>query len=140
MRSRLVPLLVPAAFFCVPVAAEPLDALPAARSCVVSEVSPVDAAPGGQALYRITFQNFCGSPRSFFWCAEHPERPVPAAVACASARGPGSVVRQVIQVRREYQWHLPAGAQIRYRDCPPQEIPTLDSGCEPAPPSAAQRR
>ena len=109
---------------------------PAAFSSVTR--AHLDAGRGGQVLYRITFQNYCGTLRSLFWCAEHPAHPVPAAVACAEVRGTGSEVRQLIKVRREFQWHLPAGARVRYLDCPPQEVPTPDFRC--APPSAAPQR
>jgi hypothetical protein len=118
--------------------AQPLNGSLPPGACVVSEVSPLDAGRGGQVLYRITFQNYCGTLRSLFWCAEHPAHPVPAAVACAEARGTGSEVRQLIKVRREFQWHLPAGARVRYLDCPSQEVPTPDFRCEP--PSAAPQR
>ena len=139
MPSRPALLLVLTAFLCGPVAAEPTEPSSGARSCVVAEVSSVDAASGGQALYRIAFQNLCGTPRSFFWCADHPRLPVPAAVACAASRGLGTEVRQLIRVRREYQWHLPAGARILYRDCAAQEFPTPEFGCESAPPPAPRR-
>jgi hypothetical protein len=111
--------------------AQPVNGALPPGACVVSEVSPLDAGQGGQVLYRITFQNYCGTPRSFFWCAEHPARPVPPAVACTEARGAGSEVRQLIRVRREYQWHLPAGARVRHLDCSPQEAPTPEFRCEP---------
>jgi hypothetical protein len=127
-----------AAGIAAPALAQPVNGALPPGACIVSEVSPLDAGQGGQVLYRITFQNYCGSPRSLFWCADHPERPVPPAVACAETRGTGPEVRQLIKVRREFQWYLPSGARVRYLDCPPQEVPTADFRCEP--PSAAPPR
>lgn len=121
-----------------PALAEPLNGALPSGACVVSEIAALDAGQRGQVLYRITFQNYCGTPRSLFWCAEHPAHSVPAAVACAEARGTGTEVRQLIKVRREFQWHLPAGTRVRWLDCPAQEVPTPDFRCEP--PSAAPQR
>ena len=139
MRSRLTFLFLFAAFLHGPVAAEPSEASSPAHACVRAEIFPLDTVAGGQTLYRIVFQNFCGVTRSFYWCAEHSARPVPAAVACAEARGPASEVRQLIRVRREFQWHLPPGVRIHHLDCPSQEVPTPEFRCAPAP-VPAQRR
>jgi len=139
MRLRLSVLFLFAALFQGPAAAEPLEAPSPAHACVRADVLPLGATAGEQVLYRIVFQNFCGVTRSLFWCAEHPARPVPAAIACADVRGPGVEVRQMIRVRREFQWYLPPGARVRYLDCPPQEIPTPDFRCAPAP-ALGQRR
>jgi hypothetical protein len=140
MQSRLAVLFLLAALVPWPAAAAPLEeASASAYDCVRAELLPLETVAGGQVLYRIVFQNYCGTTRSLFWCAEHPARPVPAAIACASARALGAEVRQLIRVRREFQWHLPAGARIRHRDCPPNEVPTPEFGCEPAPVAAPRR-
>jgi hypothetical protein len=102
----------------------------------------VTYASGGrdeQYLYRISFLNRCDSPRRFFWCAEHPSRQVPVAIACPSARGLGAEQRHEIQYRKEFQWHMPPGVRIRFRDCAAGEVPTPDFRCEP-PGAATSRR
>jgi hypothetical protein len=100
----------------------------AAGGCVAASVD-VLADAGGQALYRIVFLNRCNSPRSLFWCADHPGAPVPAALVCPRGRGFLAEPRHAIVHRKEFQWHLPRGSRIRYHDCPGQDLPTSDFGC-----------
>ena len=139
MRLLLpLPFLLAAAL-ATPALAQPVNGAQPPGTCVISQITPLGNGQDGQVLYRIAFQNYCGNPRSFFWCAEHPARPVPPAIACAAARGVGSEVRQLINVRREFQWYLPAGARVRHLDCRPQEAPTPDFRCEPVT-AAPQRR
>jgi hypothetical protein len=37
--------------------------------------------------------------------------------------------RHLVLYQKEFQWHLPPQTRIRYRDCPLQELPTVDLGC-----------
>lgn len=135
MRLRLLPLLLTAVLSAETARAEALVPSASAGNCLAASVDALQAASGGQVLYRIVFNNRCDAPRSFSWCAEHPAVPVPAAVACARVPGAaGGVLLHLIQFRKEFQWHLPAGARIRFHDCPSGQVPTGDSGCEaPAP-------
>jgi hypothetical protein len=99
-----------------------------AGGCVAASVDLL-ASTGREALYRILFVNRCGAPRSFFWCAESPGAPVPAAVACPKGRGVPAEPRHAIIHRKEFQWHLPRGSRIRVHDCAGQDIPTAEFGC-----------
>ena len=112
--------------------ADAIASVDAASGCVSASV---EAQPiGGQILYRIVFLNQCDGPRTFFWCAEHPGGRVPPPVACPRAAGAKSVAaepRHVIAHRKEFQWNLPAGSRIRYRDCASQQVPTIEFGCAP---------
>ena len=98
--------------------------------CLSADIHPL-RPDDGRVLYRIVFVNRCDVPRSFFWCAEHPAAQVPAAVACRSQRGFGAEPRHAIGHRKEFQWHLPPGARIRFQECSTQEIPTAEFGCAP---------
>jgi|CXWL01.1.fsa_nt_gi hypothetical protein len=106
-------------------------------SCLSANVQVLRPLDNGQALYRIVFVNRCELPRSFFWCAEHPSMRMPAPVACRSQGGFGPELRHAIVLRKEFQWHMPAGARIRFQDCSGLEIPTADFNCAP---QAAARR
>lgn len=110
--------------------------------CLSANVDLRPAATGAQ-LYRIVFLNRCESPRSFFWCAEHSAAALPPGVACPrphSGLEPSAELRHYIRQRKEFQWHLPAGARIRFHDCPGEELPTVEFGCTaPTPPSASRR-
>ena len=99
--------------------------------CLSADILALRADDDGRVLYRIVFVNRCELPRSFFWCAEHPLAQVPAAVACRSQHGFGPELRQTIGYRKEFQWHLPPGARIRFQDCSTQEVPTADFNCSP---------
>jgi hypothetical protein len=99
-----------------------------AGGCVAISVD-VLSETGGQALYRIVFVNRCAAPRSFYWCAENPGTPVPAAVVCPKGQGFPAEPRQAILRRKEFQWHLPRGSRIRYHDCAEQDVPTTEFGC-----------
>ena len=74
---------------------------------------------------------------NFLWCAEHPSMRMPAPVACRSQGSFGPELRHAILHRKEFQWHMPAGARIRFQDCSELEIPTADFNCAP---QAATRR
>lgn len=133
MRLRHILLLLAAVLFAEPARAEALAPSASAGGCLAASVDALQAVAGGQVLYRIVFHNRCDAPRSFFWCAEHPAALVPAAVACArapGARGFGGGLQHLIQHRKEFQWHLPAGARIRFHDCPGGEVPSGEFGCE----------
>jgi len=100
----------------------------ASGGCLAASVD-VLSETGGQALYRIVFVNRCAAPRSFYWCAENPGAPVPAAVVCPKGQGFPAEPRQAILRRKEFQWHLPRGSRIRYHDCAEQDVPTTEFGC-----------
>lgn len=118
--------------------AEALGPHGAAGHCLSAEIHPL-RPDDGRVLYRIVFVNRCDVPRSFFWCAEHPGAHVPAAVACRSQRGFGAELRHAIGHRKEFQWHLPPGARIRFQECSTQEIPTAEFGCAPLASSTSRR-
>lgn len=110
---------------------------PAAQSsaCIDSDLEAVSAGAGGAWLYRIVFRNRCGVQRSLYWCADNPAAAPPEQVACPRAARAGDAPaepRHVVLHRKEFQWHLPPGTRIRYRDCPPQELPTYGMGCATA--------
>jgi hypothetical protein len=133
-------LLVILALFPTFASAEALAVDGGAR-CLSANVDLQPAATGAQ-LYRIVFLNRCDAPRSFFWCAEHPAAALPPAIACPRAQGglgPSAELRHSIRLRKEFQWHLPAGARIRFHDCPGEESPTAEFGCAGAPPSNPRR-
>jgi len=100
----------------------------AAGGCLDVSVD-VQADAGNQALYRISFVNRCTAPRSLYWCAENPGAPVPAAVICPKASNFPAEPRHAILRRKDFQWHLPRGSRIRFRDCPGQDVPTTEFGC-----------
>ena len=107
--------------------------------CVSAKVERASGA-GVVELYRIVFQNRCDRPRNLYWCAEADRGPLPPGLACARTQATAGLIaesRQAIRLRREFQWHLPAGTRIRYHDCPLGEMPTTDFGC--APPVPARR-
>jgi hypothetical protein len=137
MRWRLLFLLLTVNLFAEAARAEALAPTGSAGSCLAASVDALQNTAGSQVLYRIVFHNRCDAPRSFSWCAEHPAAAVPATVACTrfpGARGFGGGLQHLIQQRKEFQWHLPAGARIRFHDCPNGEVPSGDAGCEaPAP-------
>ena len=137
MRLRLLFILLTAVLFAETARAEALAPSGSAGSCLVASVDALQVIAGGQVLYRIVFVNRCEATRSFSWCAEHPATLVPATVACVrsqSGRGFGGGQLHLIQHRKEFQWHLPAGARIRFHDCPSGEVPGGEFGCEaPAP-------
>jgi len=111
-------------------------------TCLASEVDVVSAGSAGGWLYRIVFSNRCGVQRSLYWCAENPGTTVPETVACprvARASEAHAEPRHFVLHRKEFQWHLPPGTRIRYRDCPAQEFPTYGLGCTSAPGSTARR-
>jgi len=64
---------------------------------------------------------------------------VPAAVACRSQRGFGPESQHAILQRKEFQWHLPPGARIRFQDCSELEMPTADFNCAPPGTSTGRR-
>ncbi len=106
-------------------------------SCLSADVHVLRPLDNGQALYRIVFLNRCELPRSFLWCAEHPSMRMPAPVACRSQGSFGPELRHAILHRKEFQWHMPAGARIRFQDCSGLEIPNAEFNCAP---QAAARR
>jgi hypothetical protein len=110
-----------------------------ASHCLSADIYPLHPDDDGRVLYRIVFVNRCDVPRSFFWCAEHPGAQVPAAVACRSQRGFGAELRHAIGHRKEFQWHLPPGARIRFQECSTREIPTAEFGCAPLVTSTIRR-
>lgn len=113
-----------------------------AGRCLSANVDLRPASTGAH-LYRIVFLNHCDGPRNFIWCAEHPVASLPAGIACSRAQavfGPSPESRHHIRQRKEFQWHLPPGARIRFHDCPAGELPTSDFSCAaPAPPTASRR-
>lgn len=111
--------------------------------CVSAKVERAAARGGVFELYRIVFQNRCERPRNLYWCAEADKGPLPPGLACVRAQatvGPIAESRHAIRLRKEFQWHLPAGTRIRYHDCPLGEMPTTDFGCAPPPPPTPARR
>lgn len=110
------------------------EATAPAAGCVSASI---DARPiDGQILYRIVFVNQCDAPRSIFWCVENPSAAVPPPVACPRAETAARYAaepRYWIAHRKEFQWNLPAGSRIRYRDCAGQEVPTVEFSCAPPP-------
>jgi len=101
-----------------------------------------DPARFGAWLYRIVFSNRCGVQRSLYWCADNPGTTVPEPVACprvARTSEAPAEPRHFVLHRKEFQWHLPPGTRIRYRDCPAQEFPTYGMGCTSASGSTARR-
>lgn len=111
--------------------------------CVSAKVERAGAGGGPVELYRIVFQNRCDRPRTLYWCAETDKGPLPPGLACArtlGGAGPVAESRHAIRLRKEFQWHLPAGTRIRHHDCPLDEWPTTDFGCAPPPVAAPARR
>jgi hypothetical protein len=113
-----------------------LFALPATTSaedsCLASEVEVLAGSGSGERLYRIVFRNRCGTHRHFYWCAENPSAPLPEPVSCARITERKEVPaepRHVVLHQKEFQWHLPPQTRIRFRDCPPEELPTFGLGC-----------
>ena len=120
---------------------------PAARpsACIEPDVEALSTGTPGAWLYRIVFRNRCNAQRSLYWCADNPGAALPEPVACPQFARAGDVPaepRHFVQHRREFQWHLPPGTRIRYRDCPAQELPTFGMDCVAASsaPGAAARR
>lgn len=111
--------------------------------CVSAKVERASGA-GAVELYRIVFQNRCDRPRNLYWCAEADRGPLPPGLACARPQatsvGPIAESRHAIRLRKEFQWHLPAGTRIRFHDCPLGEMPTTDFGCAPPPAPVPARR
>lgn len=138
MRFRILFVSLLALLFAETARAEAFAPSGPALGCVAANVD-VQQDAGGQVLYRIAFRNRCDLPRSLLWCAEHTGAPVPAAVSCRTQRGLGSESVYLIGHRREFQWHLPRGARIRFQDCPGKEIPTTDFNCAPPVTSATRR-
>lgn len=103
--------------------------------CLDSQVEVLNPGAQGGWLYRIVFRNRCGLHRSLYWCADNPGSALPEQIACPKAaragQAPAEPRHQVLH-RKEFQWHLPPGTQIRYRDCPAQELPTYGLGCTSA--------
>jgi hypothetical protein len=126
MRSRLR-FLLPLALLALPTAAS------AEGACLASEVQVLAKEGNGEQLYRIVFRNRCGDRRHFYWCAENPAAALPDPVACARPGARTTEVpaepRHLVLHQKEFQWHLPPRTQIRYRDCPLQELPTYGLGC-----------
>jgi hypothetical protein len=139
MWLRILILALSAALLPEIARAEAIAVSGSAGNCLTAEVDAIRATDDGQVLYRIVFYNRCALPRSFVWCAEHPYAQLPATVACRSQPGPGADLRSAIGYRKEFQWHLPPGSRIRYRDCPSQEVPTPDFNCAPPPIPAGRR-
>lgn len=137
LRLLLVLFLVVAA----PLAGAEALAVDGSGRCVRANIELQPAATGAH-LYRIVFLNHCDAPRSLIWCAEHPAAPLPPVVACTRAQGVGPFAesRHLIRLRKEFQWHLPPGARIRFHDCPGEELPTPEFGCAPPAPPPASRR
>lgn len=107
-------------------------------TCLASDVEVVSAGRTGDWLYRIVFRNRCGIHRSLYWCADNPGSSLPEQIACPRAARAGEAPaepRHHVLHRKEFQWHLPPGTRIRYRDCPAQELPTYGMGCV-TPPTA----
>ena len=107
---------------------------PRAEVCLTAEIETQDADAPGKLLFRIEFRNACAEPRTLFWCAEHPREAVPREIACpAREASPGAPAPSVlVSKRRTFQWLMPAGARIRYGDCPASARPTLGFGCASA--------
>lgn len=133
MRLRFLFILLTAVWFAEAARAESIAPVASASACVSAEAQ-VMAGPASMA--RIVFKNRCEQPRSFSWCAESAGAYVPPEIGCAPG-GPTGEPYYVILVRKEFLWPLPAGARIRFQDCPADEVPTV-AGC--APPSPAPRR
>ena len=102
-------------------------------TCLASEVEVLAGAGDGERLYRIVFRNRCGTYRHFYWCAENPSAALPEPVTCARLGARAAEVpaepRHVVLHQKEFQWHLPPQTRIRFRDCPPEELPTFGLGC-----------
>lgn len=132
------------AFALVPVLAraEAIASTTRPSACLDSDVEVVSAGAQGGWLYRIVFLNRCGAHRSLYWCAENPGATVPEQIACPRVARAGEAPaepRHVVLHRKEFQWHLPPGTRIRYRDCPAGEMPTFGFGCAPLPQPSARR-
>lgn len=101
-------------------------------SCLATDVEVASAGRTGDWLYRIVFRNRCGVHRNLYWCADNPGSALPEQIACPRASRTGespAEPRHHVLHRKEFQWHLPPGTQIRYRDCPANELPTYGMGC-----------
>jgi hypothetical protein len=107
---------------------------PRAEVCLTAEIETQDVEVPGRLLFRIEFRNACAESRTLFWCAEHPREAVPREVACPGREAsPGAPAPSVlVSKRRTFQWLMPAGARIRYVDCPASTRPTLGLGCAAA--------
>jgi len=115
--------------------AEAISPGAAPSRCLDSDVEVVSAGAQGGWLYRIVFRNRCGAHRSLYWCADNPAATLPEQVACPRVARAGEAPaepRHVVLHQKEFQWHLPPGTRIRYRDCPAQELPTYGMGCATA--------
>jgi len=122
--------LVPA-----PACAEAIAPTTRPSACLDPDIEVVSAGARGGWLYRIVFRNRCGAHRSLYWCADNPGAALPEQVACPRVARAGEAPadpRHVVLHRKEFQWHLPPGTRIRYRDCPAQEFPTYGMGCTTA--------
>jgi hypothetical protein len=111
-------------------------------TCLDPDVEVVTAGAQGGWLYRIVFRNNCDAHRSLYWCADNPGATLPEQVACprvARADEAPAEPRHFVLHRKEFQWHLPPGTRIRYRDCPAQEVPTYGMGCASAPNDTKRR-
>src|SRR5258706_14177861 len=106
-----------------------------ADSCVRVRLESRSMQSGDQVTYEIDFVNRCGVERSLYWCAENPAAPVPPQIACPSPlASPTTPVTHwyALAARRRFQWTLPKGTRIRFRDCPAGERPTFGFTCAPA--------
>lgn len=135
MRLPFCFILIAFAWFPALALAEATAPSVAPSRCLDSDVEVVSAGAQGGWLYRIVFRNRCGAHRSLYWCAENPGAALPEQVACPRVARAGEAPaepRHVVLHRKEFQWHLPPGTRIRYRDCAAQEFPTYGMGCTTA--------
>ncbi|MBM3367244.1 MAG: hypothetical protein FJY43_03035 [Betaproteobacteria bacterium] len=104
-------------------------------TCLTAKVDVASTGREGNWLYRVVFDKRCGVHRSLYWCAENPGLALPEQIACPKAARAGDAPaepRHQVLNRKEFQWHLPPGTRIRFRDCPAQELPTYGPGCTAA--------
>jgi len=139
MRWRILVLTLSVVVFAEMARADAHAPVTSTGGCLSADVGALRTDDSGAVLYRIVFLNHCEAPRNFFWCAEHPYAQLPATIACRAQGGLGADPRHAIRHRKEFQWHLPPGARIRFQDCPSQEAPTADFGCAPLATSATRR-
>jgi len=132
MRPPFRFILLAFAWFPALALAEAISPSAAPSRCLDSDVEVVSSGAQGGWLYRIEFRNRCDARRSLYWCAENPGATLPEQVACPRVGRAGEAAAEPLHFvlhRKEFQWHLPPGTRIRYRDCPAQELPTYGMGC-----------
>ena len=142
MRLLLRSILFAFAWFPAIASAEAISPGTAPSRCLDPQVEVISTGAQGGWLHRIVFLNRCNAHRSLYWCADNAGAVLPEQVACPrSARTDGTPAepRHFVLHRKEFQWHLPPGTRIRYRDCPAQEFPTYGMGCASASGSASRR-